>query len=1250
MNAKTWTTEQREAISAVGRNVLVSAGAGSGKTSVLAERCAFLVMDARPACDVDRLLVVTFTDAAAAEMRHRIAETLRRRQVGRLQDRRLAEQIALVDTAAISTLHSFCRRVLGRFFARVGLDPGFRTLDANEARLLRRDVLDELMRELHAESSELATRLDAMVAEIGQGRDDAIRGTIDEMAAFLESIVDVDDWVAKQRAAYVAAKAGELGAAWVEELRRALLEDLIGLIDGAGAGLAEMAERPSAGMTLLIAPLSAYRAQLDAWRAALERGSTGGVERVRGEVKAYSFAKMPRKDAAEVKRASEAERTEFEQQQARFVEIRKAFEKFQQRYALFSDLEYADGIARTAPHVATMIDLVLEFRARYSAAKRERAAADFADLERLTLELLRDPDHPEQLTPIATWLREQYEHVLVDEYQDINPVQAEILRRVSRQNESERPGNLFAVGDVKQSIYRFRLAEPRLFIERQEAARDARNADRESAIDLNANFRSGGGILRFVNALFARLMAADLGGIAYDDRAALRPGTPEQAAATGPAVELVVLDEEAGARDAAEHPDDDGSAAADSAAEWERIEREAWWVARRIGELRQEDPGLGYGDIAILMRSPQPRATQLVRTLERQGVPVFAELTGGFFDALEIRDVLSLLALLDNAQQDIPLAAWLRSPLCPTPLSDSQLVAIRAGADPHEPFFSTVSRYAARGTDAELLKTIREALGELERRRADIRQRPLPDVLADMLRETGYAAYAAGLPEGAQRTANLTRLHEHARAFSEFSRQGLHRFLDFLGQLRDEEADLGAAPALANTADVVRVMSIHRAKGLEFPVVFVVELGKKFNLRDAQAAMVVDRRLGLGMRAADVQKRITYPTLPQRMIAREVRRQSLAEEIRTLYVATTRAKGRLVLVATGSPERVQAARSGPGAAIGAGTVVLPLHRRSSAGCYLDWLTDALATLGKGEAAWPGDAETAQTLVRVSVVDREDMKNWTLGQTYEPDVRGRLETFAGMQTTGAALASISPEVAAARATLDRLGSSYGHEVLTQLPAVVAASALKRRFDASRDADDPASATEPLAIAPRLAMPAFLERERAASPTERGVATHTFLQHVDLSRACDERDLLEQRAALVDGGGLTPNEAAEVNLEAAAWFFASALGRELRERRETARREEAFVYGLSPADFDSSAPAGGDDRIVVRGMIDCFFETPDGVVLLDYKTDRVDEASVAERARGYGPQLRIYAAALAAIWKKPVVRRALVFLEPRRVVEV
>ncbi len=1245
MSSRAWTKEQREAIGEVGRNVLVSAGAGSGKTSVLAERCAFLVADARPACDVDRLLVVTFTDAAAAEMRHRIIETLRRRQSARPSDARLTEQIALVDTAAISTMHSFCRRVLGRFFAKVGLDPGFRTLDAHEARLLRRDVLDDLMRELHSDESPLAKRLDALVAEIGQGRDETIRGTIDELAAFLESVVDADEWLAKLQATYAAAKPGELSAAWSEELRRTILEDLVGLIDEAQAGIAEMAARGMAVLALLSKPLDAYRQQLEEWHATLDRDRVKGVERVREKLIEFAFPKMPRKDATEVKRAEAHEREEFERRQGQFTAIREGFKKFQARYGLFSIAEYAEGIAMTAPHVATMLDLVQEFRRRYVAAKRELVAVDFSDLERLTLHLLRDPQAPDGLTLIAKWLRSQYEHLLVDEYQDINPVQAEILRRVSRQNETGRTGNQFAVGDVKQSIYRFRLAEPGLFIARQQSARDPRNAGRETAIDLNANFRSGSGVLRLVNAMFSRLMAADLGGIVYDDRAALRPGTAAQESVAGPAVELAVLAEERGPEpDEIEETGDD-NAPETGAGEWERIEREAWWVARRIDELRRADPMLKFGDIAILMRSPQIHATQLVRTLERQGVPVFAELTGGFFDSLEIRDVLAFLSVLDNAQQNIPLAAWLRSPLCPTPLNDSQLVAIRAAAEHGEPFCFAVSRYAEQGADVELRRLLRDALGEIERRRADIRQRPLPDVLAEILRETGYAAYAAALPEGPQRTANLTRLHEHARDFGEFSRQGLHRFLAFLDQLRDEEADLGAAPALAASADVVRVMSIHRSKGLEFPVVFVVELGKRFNLRDSQAAILVDRRLGLGMRAADVERRISYPTLPHQMIAREVRRQSLAEEIRTLYVAMTRAKNRLVLVGSGSLEELAAARAG---AVPAGGP-LPLHQRAAAVCYLDWLLAVLRTLRAGEAVWPDQTPGADALLTVSMISSEEMRSWTQGQTFEPDVRARLEAFAALGPPDKAFARISLDTVAARAAMARLTARYGFERLTQLPAVVAASALKQRFDTTRDPENPA-AGDRLSFAPRLAMPMFIETARHASPTQRGVAVHAFLQRVDLSRICDEQDLGAQREGFVHTGQLAPEEAAELDLAALAWFFSTEVGGELRERRATARREEAFVFGMLPTTYDADAGAAGDDRIIVRGVIDCFFETPSGVVLLDYKTDGVAESEVAARTKVYGPQLRVYAEALAAIWKKNVTRRVLVFLGPRRIVIV
>ncbi|MFO0973315.1 MAG: helicase-exonuclease AddAB subunit AddA [Phycisphaerae bacterium] len=1245
-----WTPEQRTAIETIDRGVLVSAGAGSGKTGVLAERCVHLVCDAQPRSSIDRLLVVTFTDAAAAEMRSRIGAALndRLRAGGPGAARRLSEQLALLDAAPISTIHAFCRRVLARFFAPVGLDPGFRVLDGHEARLLRAAALDDLLATLHRGDGPLADGYDALVDAFGRPRDPdgPLCERVDALDRFLESVVDRDDWLEAQLARYAAVDPARLSPFWHAE-RRALLTERLALIASDCRG--ELA-RLARGDVLL---RDEFARRIETIAAALEplvdachrAGSAAELDAVCERIAATEMEHAPRRPR-ELRGAADEPARLFEAAQDRYRALGKALAALRKTDARFTDADWAEGLARVAPHVRTLVGLVRAFRSRYDEAKRAAVACDFADLERLTLRLLSDERG--QASPVATWLAERFDHVLVDEYQDVNPVQDAILRRIGRSDDARRANNLFVVGDVKQSIYRFRLAEAGLFVQAAERARAPASAGREQFVALNRNFRSHPGILSFVNALFERLMSPELGGVAYDDAAALRP--PDGAAADvpgAPRVELHLLAPLAG--QVASAPDDDtadDAAAADDLGgdSWERVEREAFAIAERILALRAADPGARFGDIAVLMRSPRHAAPRLVRVLERRGIPVQAELASGFFAAREVRDVLTVLRLIDNPRQDVPLAAYLRSPLAPRPLDDSALARIRLAGEPGAPFHEAAIDAARRGPRAALRSVVFAALAALERWRELARRRPLTELLDALLDETGYAGYVAALSDAAARAANLAALREVVARFATFRRQGVGRFLEFMGRLADAAEDLGAAAAVAAGDDRVRVMSIHSAKGLEFPVVFVAELGKEFNLRDQSAPFLFERSAGLGLRAADARRRITYPTLAHRRASEMIRRQALAEEQRVLYVALTRAKERLILVGT-APRAVVAECEEPDDAgitgLEAEPGPLPLATRLKARSFLDWLLAA-------RRSFTGDQRALLSIERYSA---DEISSWRLAPRHDAGVTERLTRLARLGAAPSPPAG-GVETAGLDALLARLAWEDPRRPLSRLPAVVAASALKRRFDALRDPDDPPAPLDRPTFAPRWAAPLADSVARPADDAlARGTATHRVLQCVELARDCDLADLRQQLAALVAAGRIDRPDAERVDLDALAWFFGEPLGARLRRAGDTARREAAFVNAVSPAEFGGAAVACEPaDRVLVRGIVDCFFEEAGGLVLLDYKTDPLSPGEVAARAEHYRPQLAAYARAVADIWRQPVRERWLVFLAPRQIVAV
>lgn len=1258
-----WTESQTRAITASGGSVLVSAGAGSGKTAVLAERCVHFIADARPPCAANRLLVVTFTEAAAAQMRDRIAAALRGRLETAPSNERLRRQLALIDTAAISTIHAFCKRTLDRHFAHAGLDPATSVMDAHDAMLMRRETARAVFDRFGERDDRLGRAFDGFVSAYAPVGESRLHDQVLAIDNFLSSLPDPDAWIADARSRLSGGSADGLSEPWVGLLIDRLRGELDEQSSFVRRQLGGMAGK-SPSLAGHVACLTEYQTAIAGWRAHVQaQASPAGVDAVCESIRAFEFPAIPRM-GKKIDALPPAEGAAYQAASIGLRGIRKRLlaERLQDAYARFSTSEWADGIERIGGHASTLLDLVAAFRQRYRQAKSDVGVLDFSDLERRMLDLLRAEDNG-----VAARLRDRYEHVLVDEYQDVNPIQAEIIRRVSREHDAGRPDNLFAVGDVKQSIYRFRLAEPRLFLDRMRNAqrrpphdvagedvarvaippgRRPSNEPQGVVIDLVENFRSARGVIDAINTLFERLMAEDMSGVSYDDHARLVHGGAESGAAgRGPACELHILER----APTIDSPDDSASGAA---FDWERIEREAYVVARRILDLASS--GVSFGDMVVLLRSMAHRGPLFVRTLARLGVPVFADVPGGFLDSLEIRDMLSLLGLLDNQQQDIPLAAVLRSPLFGEPLADSELVEIRVSASSRA-FNRAVVGYARDGRHPALRSRLSGLLTRLGVWRQQVRRRPLADVIWEIYESTGYPAHVSGLPDGAQRRANLIGLHDRARRFGEFGRHGLYRFLRFVEDLAEAETDLEPGHVAASADDVVRVMSIHRSKGLEFPVVIAAELGKQFNLSDARGSILFDRSLGLGLEAVDVERRVTYPTLPHRLVAHAVRSESLAEELRVLYVALTRAKERLVLVGTGSLSGVDERREQYSGHDG----VIPLLDRQTAASMLDWLVAAVCCQAPDVATFHAGANAAgsASLFAVRMYGADEIDDWVVEPPSRQGVKERLDRCARFEPI--APDSVGPDAAAVVEKANRrLTSAYPAIALTRVPAVAAASELKRRWMLNADEAEPAESW-PRVVASgggvgslerRFDLPAIMGGQDGSIAAARGTAVHTFLELVELRRPCDEPDLCEQLSGMLQRGVLTAEEARSIDMGAIAWFFGTTLGSRLRERDTRVHREWPFVTGVAPRHYEPSAVAlASGDLMLVRGIVDCVFDAGQGWEVLDYKTDRVDAPALQHRVELYRGQLDIYANAVELTWGKPVGRRWLAFLTARQIVE-
>ena len=1319
--ARQWTDEQRRGITTVGHSLLVSAAAGSGKTSVLAERCAHLVCDAEEPhrCDVDELLVVTFTEAAAAEMRSRISSALRARAAAAAPTDRLLQQLALMEHANISTLHAFCSRVLRQHFHTVGLDPTFSVLDAEEAKLLRGDVARKLMEDRFELDD--AGDFQRLVDAYGDGDDGRIARLVIDTHEMLCSLRDPDEWVGRalsriERAATLPLDECELGRELIAFITR-WLEDLRARCAEVIRQVARTGSFPK-----YLEQLHDHAATLVEWQKVL---AEEGLDALAAEVKDVELPRLPSvkndvpgKDAAK----------------AAIDSIRNAIKTGPWRDCLaFTSAEWRDGMRAVLPHARLLLALVQQFGQHYRMAKDAARTVDFSDLERFTLQALRDNSrdgvHP---TPAARVYQRRFKHVLVDEYQDINEVQDAILALLSRDavpdgasadsgvllcdtgvppvldasgyDESEFadapatshgrdarvtahrhraavPGNLFCVGDVKQSIYRFRLAEPTRFLQRQAMFRgDAPPFRLGEVIDLQSNFRSRSPLLAAVNAVFERLMTAEAADIDYDESHRLRPGLefPEPGEGVccfeGAPIELHLLPAKVGAAPAAGGEDEEtgdgtsggggGGGASNSAAELERNEREAVFVARRVRELlglgeappmcvmeRGADGQMSprpvrQGDVVILLRSMRYKADQYASALRAAGIGVHSESGTGYFDAMEIRDMLALLSLLNNQRQDIPLAAVLRSPLGELPEPEDGLARVRlAYREGGVPFHEAVRRYAAEHDD-ELAAKLRDFLANLAHWRQLAQRRPLAELVWTVYQDTGYLAYCGGLHGGEQRVANLMHLHERATQFGSFHRQDLGRFLQFLESLR-AEADLGQPSIASEAEDVVRIMSVHASKGLEFPVVFLPDLGKAINMQDCQGAVLVDRSAGLGMAVVNDHLQVRYPSLASVLVQNRLRQQALAEELRVLYVAMTRAKEHLVLLGT-CDAAVSADRWAGRWADHKGP--LPPDAVLGARCMLDWV---------GPVAVATGGNVGETF-RITTYSAEDVAAWdTPGKRYErrtpeQERMARLEPFDAP----------GPPDPVAEQVIARMTGAYPFEPFTGLAAAHAITEEKAfaggdgRPDQNSGRETPParagqeSRPRPAPIARSLAAPKFLASagDRRAPAEEIGTVTHLVLEHLDFRRPCDEPDLKRQLDELVARGLLADAQAKWVDLPSIEWLCGSELGRLLRREDARLRREVPIYLAAPPERFDDAPPSGDPlDQVMIRGRLDALLALPGGAVLIDYKTDQIAADEVPARAAVYGPQLGRYAEAVEKITGTPVAAAWLVFLTPRVLVD-
>ena len=1274
-----WTTEQQQVIDLRNRNILVSAAAGSGKTAVLVERIVKIITDKNHPVDIDHLLIVTFTNAAAAEMRERIGNAIEKALDEQPGNEHLLRQLTLIHNAQITTIDSFCLYVVRNHFHEIDLEPNFRIGDEGELKLLREDVLGRVLEQNYEEPSEAFSDF---VEGYASGRTDV---ALNEMILQLYEFSRSYPWPEKWLDSFVGAYRIETR----EELDRA--EWLAPLTENICFVLKDCEQLLKQALAIT---------QQDDGPDMYEKAVQSDLEKYDGLSRLTSFCELSgalsdiKYDRLASSRGFEGDPDKLELVKSLREQAKDVVKKLCRQYFFCSPEMMIEQLERTEPMLEEVVRLTKQFADEFAAAKRRKNLVDFHDVEHFALQILVD-EETEKAKKTAEEFRDTFEEIMIDEYQDSNEVQETLLRSISREERGEN--NIFMVGDVKQSIYRFRLARPELFMKKYDSY--SLEESTTQRIDLHKNFRSREEVLTCTNDIFYKIMARSLGNVEYDAEAALYPG------ASYPAIEMKKT---AGKEETAEEQTKQSIAdftpeilLADSNDELledtefsDKKTLEAKIVAEEIRHLMKTQPvtdkatgelrAARYSDIVILLRSLSGWADSLVEVLNGNGIPAHTVSSTGYFSTVEVQTVLSMLRLLDNPRQDIPMAAVLRSPMAG--LTDEELAVLRL-EDGSVPFHEAVlelaeglyeedgqkeisdseadseadqkqGRNADEKTENHIEITAHRKLLKFYKKYKQLRQlvpdTPIHELIEIILRETGYGHYVAAMPAGNRRTANLNMLLEKAAAYEKTSYKGLFHFVRYIDELQKYDVDFGEADMVGENEDVVRIMSIHKSKGLEFPIVIVSGMGKNFNKQDTRSKMVLHPELGIGLDYMDGKKRIKSPTIAKKAIAKQIDLENLGEELRVLYVALTRAKEKLILTGTlkDAPEKLEFFRQQANLSKAADRPLSYLTREGASG-YLDWILPAVLSYGD---KYPVRIVEAAELVLDEVENQLEQNE---------DLTERIEEIeaADTQLVGQLKQRFSQRY------------PYQTDILRKNKYSVSElkhRAMREKFEAEQEETIPAFLEEP--VTPTI--PLFIQREESVEQETanrgalRGTAVHRVMECYDFA---SEKSVHEQMEAMEKEEKITADMRALVREQTVADFVSSETGKRmaLAQRGGALYREKPFVMGFTEEELERYGFGAGaqmieneaqtenaqqeimsenvsqenhmheEDLTLIQGIIDVFWIEDDGITVLDYKTDRVDTAQ--ELIDRYATQLKLYADALERVFatRKLKVKEILIY---------
>lgn len=1251
-----WTKEQELVINLRDRNILVSAAAGSGKTAVLVERIIQIISDRSRRVDIDRLLVVTFTKAAASEMRSRVGDAIERMLLDSPDDEHLQRQATLLHNAQITTIDSFCQNIIRNYFHVIDLDPSFRVADENELAIMKTDIMEELLESRYKECRETNNQdfLD-FTESFSPGRTDS---NIEELVLRLYNISVSypwpEEWLISCADMYSCNNMEEFEETlWMKELKKYIddsLNDYLAAANraleicnsGGGPGNYCDAIESDINQILMVKKEDSYTGYYNAFCLLNP---------------ARLSAKRDPNVIPEKKEEVKALRDSYQ---------KNGLQVLKKNFFYQTPDEMLADIKAMYPLVNELVKLVRDFSDLFASRKREEGILDFADMEHFALNILTCKEDGEvKPSAVACELQEFYEEIMTDEYQDSNFVQELILTSLCRAPE-QKP-YLFMVGDVKQSIYQFRLARPELFMQKYNSYTISDSPYRR--IDLHKNFRSREIVLESSNFIFENIMKECLGGINYDEDAKLVTGRnyEDTNLNISKKTDVLVIEQKSEEAENIEKRTLEAASIGDCIRGMVQGDNPLY-ISGKDGYRRIE-----YRDIVILLRSVSGWSEEFIETLTDMGIPAFSDTKTGYFSAIEVCTVLDFLRIIDNPRQDIPLVAVLRSIICN--ITDEELACIAALPRTlnymdglllfikiyNMEEFSQVEEFSLmkefnpmEDGDLEyngikfntrkyidkipldykdgkkLAEKLEKFCNMLSHYQEMAKYSSVYEILQCIYKETGYYDVMSAMPAGEKRAANLDILLQQSIEFTENGHRGIFGFTHYIERLNKSNIDFGEASVNGENTNAVRIMSIHKSKGLQFPVVFVAGMGKHFNLQDARKSTIIDASFGIGADYIDLDLRVKQPVLMKKFMANQIKKNTLSEEIRILYVALTRAEEKLILTGTAAnvSKKMDRWRNKGGN-----------HNMTSlmsAQAYFDWIMPVLLnggnvaeklfdikTTGQGDII----TEEKEELER-SINNYNLLKNWDIEKVYNEALYKEIDRQLDYKYPYYSGQKIPVKISVTEI-----------KRVTEQKAEIIAGDEDNIINENNIADEDNIVTERnYDVIPKAR---FMKDTSKISNAEKGTLYHLVMEHLPYGRLSDGFDFKGFIAEMADSGYMTEEEAAVIDTRKFKAFYRSSICRRMCRAQEngTLKREQPFIIGIKAEELYDMPGNMGEETILMQGIIDAFFEEDGKIVLVDYKTDFVKRGSSSELADKYRQQLGYYARALNNITGKEVKEKVI-----------